>query len=394
MDIKRVFLIVLDSFGCGDAPDASLYGDEGSDTLASVSKSSKLHIPHMISLGLSDIDGVLALGKTPAPKGAFGRLTERSAGKDTVTGHWELAGVTLSSPFPTYPQGFPKEIIDELSRITGKEFLCNLPYSGTQLLLDYGKEHIKTGKLILYTSGDSVMQIAAHEDIVPIEELYDICKKARELMKGEHAVGRIIARPFVGEYPNFTRTANRRDFALTPPAATMLDVLCASGFDCIGVGKIEDIFAGQGLTRAIHTGPNDIGMKVTDEIVNENFNGLCFINLVDFDSVYGHRNDCDGYAEALSRFDLWLGGFLEKMRDEDVLMITADHGCDPLTPSTDHSRERVPLLVYGKSIKAGTNIKTRDSFADVAATCLHMLGAPLNTEGISFFDEIRNNDCY
>ena len=340
MKTKRVFLIVLDSFGVGELPDAAKYGDCGSDTFGAVSRSEYLDVPNMRSLGLFNIDGVSPKGAVESPRGAFGRAAERSAGKDTTTGHWEIAGVVSEKPMPTFPDGFPQYAIDEFSRLTGRGVLCNKPYSGTQVILDYGRQHMETGDLIVYTSADSVFQIAAHEDIVPIEELYGICRTARGMLKGELAVGRVIARPFKGEYPNFYRTSGRHDFSLEPTGETMLDRLKASGFDVISVGKINDIFASRGVTdhRGINKNNAD-GMEKTLELQKEDFTGLCFVNLVDFDMLYGHRNDVDGYAKALTEFDGYLGRFLENMRIDDVLIITADHGCDPSTPSTDHSRE-------------------------------------------------------
>ncbi len=390
MKVKRVFWIVLDSFGIGELPDAANFGDEGSNTLAACAATGKLNIPNMISLGLGNIEGVSCIEKSAEPKGAFGRHLEVSLGKDTTTGHWELAGVISERPFPTYPEGFPEEVIDKFREATGLDVLCNKPYSGTQLLLDYGKEHMETGKPIVYTSADSVFQVAAHEDIIPLEKLYEICEKARELLQGEHGVGRVIARPFKGEYPDFYRTSGRHDFSLVPPK-TALDVLMENGFATIGVGKIYDIFAGRGVSETYRTGPNNIGMERSSEMQGKDFSGLCFINLVDFDMVYGHRNDAKGYANALSEFDAWLGGFMENMNDDDVLMITADHGCDPATPSTDHSREYIPLLVYGKSIKAGTNLGTRKTYADQSRTILEMFGITgSETAGESFWHEIEN----
>ena len=311
-------------------------------------------------------------------------------GKDTTTGHWELAGLTSRRAFPTYPNGFPKEVIDAFTAATGLEVLCNKPYSGTKVILDYGKEHEATGKPIVYTSADSVFQIAAHEDIIPVEQLYEICRKARGVLTGEHAVGRVIARPFAGTYPDYYRTGNRHDFSLVPPADTALDVLRRHGFATIGVGKIYDIFAGKGVSETYRTGPNKIGMERTSELLEKDFTGLCFVNLVDFDMVYGHRNDAPGYARALSEFDSWLGGFMQKMQPDDVLMITADHGCDPSTPSTDHSREYIPLLVYGAGIKAGVNLGTRKTYADESKTILEMFGiTDSETDGESFLSEIK-----
>ncbi|MBQ7873993.1 MAG: phosphopentomutase [Oscillospiraceae bacterium] len=389
MKTKRVFWIVLDSFGVGELPDAADFGDEGSNTLAACAATGRLNIPNMISLGLGNIEGVSCIEKAPAPKGAFCRLNEVSRGKDTTTGHWELAGIVSEKPFPTYPNGFPQEVIDAFKEATGLEVLCNKPYSGTQLLLDYGREHVETKKPIVYTSADSVFQIAAHEDIYPLEKLYEMSEKARAILQGEHGVGRVIARPFKGEYPDYYRTSGRHDFSLVPPKDSALDVLMQNGFATIGVGKIYDIFAGKGVSETYRTGPNNIGMERSSELQKKDFTGLCFINLVDFDMVYGHRNDAEGYANALSEFDAWLGGFMEGMEDDDILMITADHGCDPATPSTDHSREYIPLLVYGKGVKAGTDLGTRKCYADQSKTILEMFGiTESDTAGESFWKEI------
>ena len=389
MKTKRVFWIVLDSFGIGELPDAADFGDEGSNTLAACAATGKLNIPNMISLGLGNIEGVSCIEKAKEPKGAFGRNLEVSLGKDTTTGHWELAGLISERPFPTYPNGFPQEVVDKFKEATGLDLLCNKPYSGTQLLLDYGKEHVETGKPIVYTSADSVFQIAAHEDVIPVEKLYEICEKSRAFLQGEHGVGRVIARPFKGEYPDYYRTSNRHDFSLVP-SNTALDVLMENGFATIGVGKIYDIFAGKGVSETHRTGPNNIGMEKSTELQKKDFTGLCFINLVDFDMVYGHRNDAEGYANALSEFDAWLGTFMENMNDDDVVMITADHGCDPATPSTDHSREYIPFLAYGKNIKAGVDLGTRKTYADQSKTILEIFGiTESETAGESFWKEIE-----
>lgn len=391
MKIKRVFWIVLDSFGIGELPDAKDFGDEGSNTLAACAATGELHIPNMIKLGLGNIEGVSSVEKAKNPVGAFCRLSEVSRGKDTTTGHWELAGIVSEKPFPTYPNGFPKEVIDKFKDATGLDVLCNKPYSGTQLLLDYGKEHIETGKPIVYTSADSVFQIAAHEDVIPLEKLYEICEKSRAFLQGEHGVGRVIARPFVGEYPNYTRTSGRHDYSLVPPKDSALDILMKNNLATIGVGKIYDIFAGKGVSETYRTGPNKIGMERTSELQNKDFEGLCFINLVDFDMVYGHRNDAVGYARALSEFDEWLGTFMDNMNSDDVIMITADHGCDPATPSTDHSREYIPLLIYGKAIKAGANLGTRKCFGDESKTILEMFNIENSeTAGESFWNDIKS----
>ena len=386
-DIKRVFLIVLDSVGCGEMADSADFGDEGSNTLKSISASKLFSAENMIELGIGNIDGVDYLPKVKSPKAAVARYAELSKGKDTTTGHWEIAGLVSNSPMPTYPEGFPAEILDEFSRKTGRGVICNKPYSGTAVINDYGEEHLKTGDLIVYTSADSVFQIAAHEDIVPCETLYEYCRIARELLKGEHGVGRVIARPFTGTKGNFTRTANRRDFSLEPPKDTMLDVLKNSGFDTVAVGKIRDIFAGCGVSEAYITHSNKEGMETTLALADKDFNGLCFVNLVDFDMLYGHRNDVDGYAKAYSEFDAWLPLFTAKMKDGDVLMITADHGCDPATPSTDHSREYIPLVIYGERVNP-VNLGTRKGFCDIAATVCDIFGVANELSGKSFADEI------
>lgn len=377
---KRIFLIVLDSVGIGEMPDAAQYGDEGSNTLAACAASGKLLVPNMIRLGLSEIDGVSLPSGGEVPAGSFARLEELSKGKDTTIGHWEIAGIVSPKPMPTYPNGFPKEVLDEFSRRTGRAVLCNRPYSGTKVIEDYGEEHMKTGALIVYTSADSVFQIAAHEAIVPIEQQYEYCEIAREILQGEHGVGRVIARPFIGEPGSFKRTSNRHDFSLKPPAETMLDRLGQAGLDTIGVGKINDIFAGKGISETYRTTGNTNGMEVTRVLAEKDFHGLCFVNLVDFDMMYGHRNDVTGYTLALNEFDRWLGDFLPLMRRGDVLMITADHGCDPATPSTDHSREYTPLLIYGNQIPAGVNLGTKKGFCRIAATVCDLFG--ISPEGL------------
>lgn len=368
--MKRVFLIVLDSVGMGEMPDAAEYGDAGSNTILAVSKSPYFSMPNMKKLGYFNIDGMAVNDKEEHPTAAFARMTESSKGKDTTIGHWEIAGIISKAPLPTYPNGFPKEILEEFSKQTGRGVLCNKPYSGTEVIKDYGDEHRRTGDLIVYTSADSVFQIAAHEEVVPVEQLYEYCKIARKILTGEHGVGRVIARPFIGESGNYTRTSNRHDFSLEPPAATMLDQMKEAGLDVLAVGKINDIFAGKGITEFVRTTGNEDGINKTLEYMERDFEGICFVNLVDYDMLYGHRNDVDGYAKALTYFDERLPEILEKMRDEDILMITADHGCDPSTPSTDHSREYTPLILYGQPVKAGTNYGTRDTFADIAATIL------------------------
>lgn len=388
MNRQRVFLIVLDSFGIGNAPDATNFGDEGANTLHTITQSLEYHTPNMNRLGLSYIDGVDYLEKPKQVIGSYGRLQESSKGKDTTIGHWEIAGIISPKALPTYPNGFPQEILDEFSRRTGRGVLCNRPYSGTDVIRDYGEEHIRTGKLIVYTSADSVFQIAAHEDIVPVEELYRYCEIAREILIGEHGVGRVIARPFTDAAPNFKRTANRHDFSLLPPKDTMLDILQKEGYDTYGVGKIYDIFAGKGIAHTQRIKDNVDGMEKTIALQDEDFDGLCFVNLVDFDMLYGHRNDVEGYAKAATTFDKQLGTFMERMKPEDILMITADHGCDPGFKGTDHSRECVPFLAYGKSVKEGVNLGTRKTFADISATILDIFGIENTVDGTSFKNEI------
>jgi len=373
-DNKRVILMVLDSVGIGEMPDAAEYGDAGSNTLKAASTSSYFAMPNMRKLGYFNIDGVDIGEKEKNPQGSFARMTEVSKGKDTTIGHWEISGIISQNPLPTYPNGFPQEVLDEFSKRTGRGVICNLPYSGTDVIRDYGEEHLKTGDLIVYTSADSVFQIAAHEGIVPIEKLYEYCEIAREMLQGEHGVGRVIARPFEGEPGNFKRTSRRHDYSLQPPKTTMLDVLSAKGYDVWSVGKIIDIFAEKGITEYVRTANNQEGIDQTISLMKKDFNGLMFVNLVDYDMLYGHRNDVDGYAKALSYFDERLPEILAELREDDILMITADHGCDPITPSTDHSREYTPLLMVGKSIEAGVNYGTRGSFADIAATILNYFG--------------------
>ncbi len=388
--IKRVFLIVLDSFGIGCAPDAADFGDGRCNTLASLTTSPELHAPNLTKLGLFNIDGVGCGTPADSPIGTFARLRELSRGKDTTIGHWEIAGIVSEQPMPTYPNGFPTEILEQLSAACdGKKILCNKPYSGTQVIHDYGREQEETGGLIVYTSADSVLQIAANEADVPVERLYDYCRAARKIMQGEHGVGRIIARPYVGSYPNYERTAHRHDFSLDPTGDTMMDALVRQGREVIAVGKISDIFAGRGVTRS--TGVNESnadGMEKTLRIQQEDFTGLCFVNLVDFDMTYGHRRDIAGYARATTEFDVQLGTFMEHMRQDDVLMITADHGCDPGAPGTDHTREYVPLLVYGAPIRQGLNLGTYPTFAMIGATVADMFGAGLTTKGESLLPRI------
>lgn len=381
--MKRVFLIVLDSFGIGEMEDAASYGDNDVNTLRSVSASSFFHMPNMKRLGLFGIDGVTVGERTDAPIGAYARMTERSKGKDTTIGHWEIAGIYSPKPLPTYPEGFPKEVIDAFCEKTGRGVLCNLPYSGTAVIQKYGDEHMRTGDLIVYTSADSVFQIAAHEEKVPVEQLYEYCRMAREILQGEHGVGRVIARPFIGESGSYTRTSRRHDFSILPPSTTMLDQLKEAGKDVIAVGKIKDIFAGKGITQSVYTSGNEEGIKRTLEYLDKEFEGLCFINLVDYDMLYGHRRDIDGYAKALTHFDEKLPEIMSKLGPDDILIITADHGCDPAyQKTTDHTREYTPFLMYGASITP-KNMGTRSSFADIGATVLAYFGITPAFEGES-----------
>ena len=369
MKYKRIFLIVLDSFGIGNAPDAEMFNDTGANTLQSISASPFFKIDSMKKLGLCNIDTVDYLNKVKSPSSKFGALTELSAGKDTTTGHFEIAGIISKEPFPTFPEGFPDEVIKEFEKQTGCGVLCNKPYSGTKVIADYGEEHLKTGKLIVYTSADSVFQIAAHTDIVPLEKLYEYCRIARKILTGKYAVGRVIARPFNGEHP-FVRTADRHDFSVEPPAETMLDRLKYNGYDVISVGKIADIFAHRGITEEFLSHSNAEGMNITYKMLEKDFKGLCFVNLVDFDMLYGHRNDALGYGKALEAFDHALGEILLRLKEDDLLMIAADHGNDPTSASTDHNREYVPILMVGGGVK---DLGTRKTMADIGATAFTAL---------------------
>ncbi len=383
---KRVFLIVLDSFGIGEMPDSYMWNDLGSNTLGAIRKDEGFFCPNLKNMGLFNIDGIG--GGVESPIASFAKMAEQSNGKDTTVGHWEIAGVVSKTPLPTYPQGFPDSVIQKFEKATGKKVLCNKPYSGTEVIKDYGEQHLRTGDLIVYTSQDSVFQIACHKDVATVEELYRYCQIAREMLVGEHGVGRVIARPFEGEYP-FIRSPQRHDYSLEPTGVTALDVLKDGGYDVIGVGKIGDIFAGRGVTESYPTKSNADGIDKTLSLINRDFCGLCFVNLVDFDSVYGHRNDVSGYAKALSYFDLKLKEIISVLKKDDVLIITADHGCDPSTPSTDHSREYTPMIVFGDLIKAGINLGTRESFADIGATVLSYFGLPTQKiAGKSFLQQI------
>ena len=387
MEINRVFLIVLDSFGVGAAPDAAEFGDAGADTLGSCAAAGTLSLPNLRRLGLFNIPGVSCGEAEPLPRGAFGRLREYSRGKDTTVGHWELAGLVSPRPLPVYPEGFPPEIIGEFQRRTGRGVLCNRPASGTQVIRDYGREQAETGKLIVYTSADSVFQIAAHESYIGLDELYRCCEIARELLQGTHGVGRVIARPFVGEWPDYVRTANRHDYSLQPPGLTLPRALADAGFDVIGVGKIGDVFAGDGIRETFPTRSNADGMARTLALADRDFRGLCFVNLVDFDTMYGHRRDAAGYAAALNEFDRWLGGFLPRLRAGDLLLMTGDHGCDPGYGGTDHTREYVPLLAAGPAVSPGAALGTR-AFSDAGATVLSLFGVRAEIAGESLADGI------
>lgn len=383
--IHRVTLIVLDSVGCGDAPDAAAYGDLGSNTLGNIARAvGGLKLPNLGLLGLGNVTEIKGVPPVQRAAGAYGRLTEVSAGKDTTTGHWELAGVILDRPFPTYPEGFPTGLMATYEARIGRGTLGNYPASGTEIIKELGEEHLRTGKPIIYTSADSVFQVAAHEEIIPIDELYGLCETARDLLTGEHAVGRVIARPFIGRPGNFARTERRKDFSLEPPADTILDVVKAAGQEVMGVGKIEDIFAHRGLTASVHTGNNMAGVDAIVDLLAQDKAGLIFANLVDFDALYGHRNDPQGYAAALEAFDRRLPEIISGLGHGDALIVTADHGNDPTTAGTDHSRERVPILLYGERLRRHYNLGTRPSFADVAATIAGLLGIKWRGPGNSF----------
>lgn len=385
---KRVFLIVLDSFGIGEMPDAEKFGDKGTNTLRSVSKSEYFRLENLKKLGLFNIDGVDYIEGVENPQGAVCRFSELSNGKDTTVGHWEICGVVSEKPLPTYPNGFPEEILKEFAEKCGRGVLCNKPYSGTEVLKDFGEEHIKSGDLIVYTSADSVFQIAAHEDVVPLEKLYEYCRIARGILVGEHGVGRVIARPFKGENGNFTRTVNRHDFSISPPENSVLDYIAESGKSVIAVGKINDIFAEKGITEYVYTASNKEGIDKTLEYIGKDFSGLCFVNLVDFDMVYGHRNDVDGYAKALTEFDKALPYIMGNLRDDDLLIITADHGCDPgYKASTDHTREHIPCVIFGKRIK-NVNLGTKEGFCHIGKTVCDYLEVSADTKGESFLKNI------
>ena len=386
----RVLLLVLDSVGIGALPDAAKYGDEGSNTLGNVAKAvGGLNLPTLERLGLANIVAVAGLAPAAAPQGCYGRMAEAADGKDTITGHWEMAGIIVSEPFRTYPDGFPKQIIDEFGRRINRGVLGNYAASGTEIIAVLGEEHMRTGKPIVYTSADSVFQIAAHEEIIPLPELDKICQTARELLYGEHKVARVIARPFLGQPGSFVRTANRRDYALEPEGETVLDALTANGKKVIGIGKIKDIFAGRGVAVSYKTKDNLHGVETVAEVMSGDDGDLIFANLVDFDMLFGHRNNPQGYAQALEQVDGGIGRIIEVMKPSDVLIITADHGCDPTFPGTDHTREYVPLLVYGRGLKQGVNLGTRKTFADIAATVAQLLAVDYDSPGTSFAHEVK-----
>lgn len=390
---KKAVWIVLDSVGIGELPDAAKYGDAGSNTLINIKKAvPTMELPNLCALGLGNIAGEenAMLGKVETPIAAYGKMFEASNGKDTTTGHWEMAGIITENPFPTFTEtGFPKEFIEAFEKAIGRKVLGNYSASGTVIIQDLGDEHVKTGSPIVYTSADSVFQIAAHESVIPVEELYQICQTARDLLQGDWGVARVIARPFEGESGNYTRTKNRRDFSLAPTSETVLDTAKAAGLSVVGIGKIEDIFEGSGITEAYHTKNNAEGIEKTLEYMGQAFNGILFTNLVDYDMVYGHRNDAEGYARALMEFDAALPELMAKLGEEDLLIITADHGCDPTTSSTDHSREYVPLLVYSKGGKQNVDLGVRKQFSDIGRTVAEFLGLSVSFPGTSFLKEVR-----
>lgn len=390
--MKRAIIVVLDSVGVGALPDAHLYGDEGSNTLGNVARAvGGLKMPNAQSLGLGNIIEIEGVPSTEQPKAAWGKMGEMSVGKDTTTGHWELAGLVLETPFPTYPEGFPPEVMDEFERRIGRKTLGNFPASGTVIIEQLGGEHIRTGYPIVYTSADSVFQIAAHEEVVPLDTLYEWCSIARDMLQGKHGVGRVIARPFVGKIGSFTRTANRRDYSLEPIKPTVLDALIGAGVPVYGVGKIKDIFAGRGVSDSFPTKNNAMGVDETVRLMQEKREEcLIFANLVDFDMLWGHRNDPESYAKGLEEFDLRLPEILAELGEDDLLLIVADHGCDPTTPSTDHSREYVPLLAVGSKVRP-VNLGVRRTFADVAATIAHFFAVDYKTVGESFLKQITES---
>jgi len=385
--VERVFLIVLDSAGIGEMPDAKLYGDEGSNTIGNIALKVGLKVPTLKKMGLGNIAELHGIEPAQKPLAAWGKMAELSPGKDTITGHWEIAGIVLEKPFKTFPQGFPKELISKFEQAIKREILGNVVASGTEIIKELGPEHMATGKPIIYTSADSVFQIAAHEEVIPLEELYSICQIARDILQDEWKVARVIARPFIGTEGNFIRTANRRDFAIEPPSPTLLENVKDGGYEVVGIGKISDIFTGKGITKNVHTENNLDGIEKIINSMSEVKRGLVFANLVDYDSKYGHRNDAQGYAKALEEFDEQLPRIMEKLNENDVLIVTADHGCDPTTVSTDHSREYVPLLIYGSQINP-VNVGVRKSFADLGATIAEMLSVQKLLKGESMYSLI------
>jgi phosphopentomutase len=387
MRFRRVILIVLDSLGIGEMPDAAAYGDAGSDTLGHIARHRPLRLPNLVALGLANIRPLAHLEPAIEPLGAFGRCALASPGKDTTSGHWEMAGIHLARPFPLYPSGFPLEIMDEFERRIGRGWLCNLPASGTEIIERLGVEHMRTGRPIVYTSADSVFQVAAHEAVIPVEELYRICQAARDILHGPHEVGRVIARPFIGEPGAFVRTSNRKDFAVPPPAGMLLDRLAERSVMVHSVGKIFEIFLGRGILRKSKTRNNADGMAKTIEAMSATSEGLIFVNLVDFDQLYGHRNDVEGYAQALEAVDAWVPQLTASLAPDDLVIFTADHGCDPTTPSTDHTREYVPLLAYGPGVRRSANLGVRASLSDIGQTIAENFGAHID-EGVSFLSAI------
>jgi phosphopentomutase len=387
MMFRRVVWIVLDSVGIGEMPDAEAYGDKGSDTLGNIARRRRLDLPNFCRLGLANIKPLEGLTADPAPLGAYGRAALASPGKDTTTGHWEMAGIHLAKPFPLYPRGFPREIIDEFENRIGRSALGNKAASGTEIIKELGEEHMRTGSPIVYTSADSVFQVAAHEEVIPLFELYKICEIARGILRGPYEVGRVIARPFTGQPGTFTRTANRHDYAVPPPKGMLLDRLAERDVEIFSVGKIFDVFLGRGIRDTEKTKDNADGMRKTLDAMETVDDGLIFVNLVDFDQLYGHRNDVEGYARALEEVDAWLPGFEDKLRDDDLAILTADHGCDPTTPSTDHSREYVPILAYGKRARAGVDLGLRATLSDLGQTVAENFGTQIE-KGESFFPRL------
>jgi phosphopentomutase len=387
MSFRRVIWIVLDSVGIGEMPDAAKYGDVGSDTLGNIARQRPLHLPNFCSLGLANIKPLAGLAPAAEPVAAYGKCALASPGKDTTTGHWEMVGIHLEKPFPLFPHGFPREVMDEFERRIGRHALGNKAASGTEIIKELGEEHVRTGSPIVYTSADSVFQVAAHEEVIPLFELYKICETARDILRGPYELGRVIARPFIGEAGNFTRTPNRHDYAVPPPKGMLLDQLADRGIDVYSIGKIFDVFLGRGIREYVKTKSNTDGMEKTTDAMEEVDEGLIFVNLVDFDQQYGHRNDVEGYARALEEVDRWLPEFTEELRDDDLAIFTADHGCDPTTPSTDHSREYVPLLSYGPSVKYGVNLGTRATLSDIGQTVAENFDARI-VAGESFLSRL------